>query len=245
MKSALFDGSFEGLLTLLRESYKHNWIPEALYTDPQAPLGLFEERREIVSNLDTTAHTLEVLRTCIGEHTLQESKVAWLNDADAPYLSLLYYWRLGIQNPTLLQDINRPEVRSVQSAIARVRREAHRLTGFVRFSEVEDGSWYAPYYSETNVLPLLIPHFQKRFGQMRFILHDTKREIGAYYDTHKTHILPIRAIDTPSYTNDEGRFRELWRCFFEAISIEERKNLPLQQQHIPLKYRHLMTEFAI
>ena len=42
----------------------------------------------------------------------------------------------------------------------------------------------------------------------------------------------------------EEKYRELFKHFCHKIAIKERKNLELQRNHLPLRYREYMTEFA-
>ena len=41
----------------------------------------------------------------------------------------------------------------------------------------------------------------------------------------------------------EENWVKLWKTFFTAIAIEERKNPNCQRNHLPLRFRDLMTEF--
>jgi probable DNA metabolism protein len=41
----------------------------------------------------------------------------------------------------------------------------------------------------------------------------------------------------------EENWAKLWKTFFTAIAIEERKNPNCQRNHLPLRFRDLMTEF--
>ena len=41
----------------------------------------------------------------------------------------------------------------------------------------------------------------------------------------------------------EENWAKLWKTFFTAIAIEERKNPYCQRNHLPLRFRDLMTEF--
>ena len=41
----------------------------------------------------------------------------------------------------------------------------------------------------------------------------------------------------------EEQFKNLWKVFFEAIAIQERKNPICQRTHLPIHFRQDMTEF--
>ena len=40
-------------------------------------------------------------------------------------------------------------------------------------------------------------------------------------------------------------FKKLWKSFFSGVTINERTNLKLQTQMVPLLYRTYMSEFKI
>lgn len=44
-------------------------------------------------------------------------------------------------------------------------------------------------------------------------------------------------------SEEEQEYQELFRYFCHKIAIEERKNLKLQQNMLPLRFRRNMTEF--
>ena len=43
---------------------------------------------------------------------------------------------------------------------------------------------------------------------------------------------------------EEKEWEKLWKTFFTTIAIEQRKNPDCQRNHLPLRFRLLMTEFA-
>ena len=54
--------------------------------------------------------------------------------------------------------------------------------------------------------------------------------------------LDIEESKKTSYA--ESVFVELWKGFFESISIKERENYRLQRQNLPIRFRKNMTEFS-
>jgi hypothetical protein len=39
-------------------------------------------------------------------------------------------------------------------------------------------------------------------------------------------------------------WEKMWQSYHRAVNIESRKNLPLQRQFIPLRYREYLSEFG-
>ncbi len=54
----------------------------------------------------------------------------------------------------------------------------HKLTGFIRFEELEDKTLYAKIESKFNVVYFLGRHFLKRFNNQNFIIHDLNRKLA-------------------------------------------------------------------
>ncbi len=146
---------------------------------------------------------------------------------------------IGFKEPKKLHDINHPSIHYLEKLEHEYFRHLHKMYGFVRFEELEDGSLYAKIEGKFNILPYLGKHFKKRLSGVNFIIHDVSREL-AYVDgvIHK-----VADFETPILSDNEAKFQKLWKLFFEQVAIKERKNLKLQQNWVPLLYRKYMTEF--
>jgi len=128
--------------------------------------------------------------------------------------------------------------------------EGHRLCGLVRFSELSDGSWYAPVEPSCDVLVLIADHFAARFGSMSFAIHDLNRGSAIVHAPGRACSLvegfglePEDGIDG-ALSPREREIRGLWRLYFETIAIESRRNPRLQMSHMPRKYWGTLTEMA-
>ena len=56
-------------------------------------------------------------------------------------------------------------------------------------------------------------------------------------------IQEIAYFDEPIYSSNEQKFQKLWKSFFSGVTINERTNLKLQTQMVPLLYRTYISEF--
>lgn len=68
------------------------------------------------------------------------------------------------------------------------------------------------------------------------LIHGKQRKWFILRDTQ-----PDEGMDE-ELSDREEKFQHLWRGFCDSIAIESRKNLRLQQQFWPLKFRKWMTE---
>ena len=126
--------------------------------------------------------------------------------------------------------------------------EAHLLTEFLRFERLDSGIFYGQVGPENDVLELLVPHFSDRFPDMDWVIFDENRKKAAFHDG-RTGAWQIRTGVEEAFLKRTGEcqrkdvYVDLWKTFFETISIEERKNPQCQRTHLPLRYRKYMTEF--
>jgi probable DNA metabolism protein len=64
------------------------------------------------------------------------------------------------------------------------------------------------------------------------------------YANHSMNICSADAFEQPSPSEEEKKFRELWRLFYQTIEIKERRNPRCRMSHMPKRYWSCMTEFA-
>ena len=119
-----------------------------------------------------------------------------------------------------------------------VSRELHKYKGFLRFKKMKNNFYYAEITPTNNILILLSRHFTLRFYNENFIIKDKKRNLYAVYLEKKNKFLKESDIKQLNIilSNDELQFEDLWKAFFNKISIKERKNLRCQMNNMPKKY---------
>ncbi|NLJ47503.1 MAG: DUF4130 domain-containing protein [Treponema sp.] len=126
-------------------------------------------------------------------------------------------------------DRSRPEVRAVRAAAFKVRREVHRLLGLLRFEPDSEGVYTAKCEPDNDVLDLLLPAFQRRFGSEPFRIVDLRRGSAA------GSVLPSRG--SPELDTD---LAGLWRTYYSAAENPARGNPRLRLQYMPRRYwKHL------
>ena len=158
-------------------------------------------------------------------------------------LSLLKYIILGFKNKNELFNINRPEVLTLQTIEKELFTKLHKMYGFIRFQELEDGILYAKLESNFNLVYFLGKHFFKRLNNQDFIIHDINRELAFIKNGKKVSVEKIIEFEEPNISIQEEKFTKLWNRFFKATTIKSRTNTKCQQNLVPLLYRTYMTEF--
>lgn len=237
-----YDGSFEGFLSLVHQSYTFKTLPDSITSD-STPASLLDDQMWIETDEEVAQRVAASLQERFSKETLQRLKHAFLCDDSSPERDLLLYIRLGFKSPKFLEDFAHPIVYAIHGYERRVLSTLHKMNAYLRFEELEDKTLYARIAPPRNVLPLMAEHFRKRLRGESFIIHDTARSIALLYHENDIHMMRVSSFENPILSKEEASFRHLWKTFFESVAIEARINPALQRSHVPLKYRTYMTEF--
>lgn len=238
----LYDGSFEGFLTALHRTYTHKTMPEKL-TQDKSTLSLLDESETITTDGEIDQKVSKRIKEHFPKKIQQRIYHVFLCD-DQPFeRDLLLYLRLGFKDIRLLDHLSHPVVYKVEQYQKRVLSTVHLMYGFTRFEMIEDGMLYAKIAPPRNVLPLIGNHFVKRLGNEKFIIHDTQRGWITVWDGKSLKMHEVLGVDAPALHEEEQKYQNLWRTFFDTVAIESRENYKVQRNFVPLLYREFMTEF--
>lgn len=236
-----YDGSFDGLLSCIFDSYVYKEVPIAIESDEDTIPCLFASRR-IETNRD---HAVRVLRRVTKESSLaadllRRGFLTCLPDKELCLYRLVV--RLLNEGPGFLRNFSDETVYPVASAVRRLNGEAHLLKGFIRFSELGGilGSEIEP---KNRVLPLLRGHFCARYQDETFFIYDRTHKEALFYAEGRAVIRPLDAFQMAPPDEIEATYRLLWKRFYDTIAIQERYNPKCRRTHMPKRYWNTMTEF--
>ena len=235
-----YDGSFQGFLTCVFESYVNKEPPIAFVLDEEGPT-LWEER-EVTADETRAKRVYAALRRVSPAFQTLIAR-GFLTCLPERELALYDLIRRGLEEgDRVRQDLSDPTVAKVNLALTKMWTEWDHLKGFVRFSEL-DGVLVGEIEPKNRVLSLLAPHFAARFSGEKFLLYDRTHREAIFYVNHKWAILPLEEFQMGPAGETEKAFRALWRRYYKTIAIEGRTNPKCQSTHLPKRYRHVMTEF--
>ena len=147
-------------------------------------------------------------------------------------------------------DFSDPDMLAAHKTAMQVAREAQFIRMFARLQKAADGSYFASVAPKYNALPLAIEYFRDRFADQRWLVYDTRRGYGYYYDLETvtevtfdddSHLID-GALGEDIIAADERAFQQAWRGYHKALSIKERTNPRLQRQHMPHRFWKYLTE---
>ena len=118
--------------------------------------------------------------------------------------------------------------------------EAHYHVEFIRFSELTNKILYSEIGPKNNIITFIMPHFADRLPLENFVIYDEKRNIYAIHPAGKEWYLfcgEAEQFKEFGFSEGEEKYSELFTHFFHSIAIKERKNLGLQRNMLPIRYR--------
>ncbi|WP_375723729.1 TIGR03915 family putative DNA repair protein [Arcobacter sp. KX21116] len=238
----IYDGTFEGFLSLIYSVYYDKFKPKNIYKSLPEEI-LFDEIKYIETKKENSQKVLDSIKRIFPKNMLQKILNIFMCDKKDFEIQLLEFIIIGFKNQKELFNINNSCVFYINNLEKELFKNVHRMYAYTRFEELEDGCLYAKIDCNFNVLYFLAKHFIKRFNNQNFIIHDVKREIAFVKNDMNVSIENISSFETPIYSQNEEKFQKLWKSFFNAVSIKERENKKLQQSQVPLIYRTYMSEF--
>lgn len=248
-----YDGTFSGLLSAIFESYRLQVVAEDFVAEDVYQQQLFGDPVHVETNTEHANRVLKGLTERAGAGVKR-----WLNRCflteKAGTERLIYHFirrQMAIRQK-VEQDASDPLIRDLQLLDKQMGREVHRMHAFVRFQETPDGMFVALVNPDFNCLPLLGPHFSARYPAMDWLIYDTKRHYGLHWNptTKKAEYITLatehdghlRQLSAEMLSSVETDYQDLWKLYFKAVDIPERRNMPLHLQHVPKRYWKYLTE---
>ena len=238
----VYDGTFEGFLSLVYEVYYKKLKPIKIYKTLPNEM-IFEEILELKTSKDNAIKVLTAIKTKFPKELIQRILNIFMCDSKEFEMALLEYIIIGFKDFKQLYNINNSCVFYLNSLEKELFRLVHKMYAFIRFEELEDGTLYGKIESKFNVVYFLGKHFLKRFNNQNFIIHDLDRKLAFVKIDEEFSIQEVAYFDEPTFSSNEEKFQKLWKSFFKGVTIKERINLKLQQNLVPLVYRTYMSEF--
>lgn len=253
MNVFVYDGSFEGLLSCLFEVYRNKQVPDVIVDESHHQPTLMGSTWHIITNEEQADRVLKGIdRRTQDKASLIVYKM-FLSELPLIELSIYHFVRAIIDknDVSVLENYANEFVLKAHQIVKMMGREIHRMHAFVRFQKTKEGVFYASIEPDFNVLPLLGEHFEKRYADQSWVIFDTKRHYGLYYDQKETVFI---TMENPSFNLGTGElkaqvvdekeklYQALWENYFQSVNIKERKNLKLHLRHVPKRYWKYLTE---
>lgn len=244
MITYIYDGSFEGLLTCIYKAFYADIKPDDIKSRGDYIENFLVEKIYIDTDMDKFQRVYEAIETKISKDSLKRVFYAYLSELPNAEIVILKYLEVGFKiGSDVDSNLANEDVLNMDKINKKVGNERHRLLGILRFKKVKDDILYAQVEPDHNVIALVAPHFKARLSTENFIIHDIKREIAVFYNKEEWVLKDIEAPDPLLIRDTEETYEDLWKVYFNAISIERKTNIKLQKRNMPMRYwKHLVEK---
>ena len=249
----IYDGSFDGFLTVVFDIYASKRKPVQIIRDNLWSAGLFDQPTRVATSAAKSERVWNVITTRSKKQMTRMFYLAFLSELPNiemtlyAYLEKLFADTTGTFYKNLIDDHSYELYKTAR----KVSHEAHRFTGFVRFQETADGLLFAAIEPDHDILSLIASHFTIRFGSQSYVIYDSRRDKGIFYKKPEIHEITLSDKQFDAITgniaqdakaDNEDLYRSLWKAYYKAINIPERKNTRLMLRLLPRRYWKYMPE---
>ncbi|MEX6493715.1 TIGR03915 family putative DNA repair protein [Fusobacterium animalis] len=241
MPNYYYDGSFDGLLTVIFIAYKDRKNNELRIIVKTGQLLLGLDDINVITNFSKARRVEKAICDKLSQNFLNNIQTCFLScDRNKDIVIVHTVYKALKQGKEILNSLDEHAF-YVNKLVKQVLNERHRYLGVLRFKEVKDGTMFSTIEPKNNVLPILLSHFINRMKREKFAIYDKKRKMIAYYDTKKVEIFFVKFLEI-EWSDEEIEYSELWKTFHKSISIKERENKKLQQSNLPKYYWKYLIE---
>ena len=248
----VYDKTFEGFLTVVFDSYDQKIVPDKIVGKEHLQSYLFAEKYEVITDEKKAGRVWNGLHKRISDEACKMLSVDYLSELpDVEMLLFRYIQKALASKISIENNFGDPTVVEVVQLFRKVMKETERVRQFVRFQKTVDNVYFASFDPQYNVIALTISHFQDRFADQPWIIYDTRRKFGYYYDLQnvteirfgESLIDPVTGkLDESALASDEKLLQSLWKSYFQNIAIKERKNPTLHKKLLPKRFWKYLPE---
>ena len=242
MSNYYYDGSFDGLLTVIYMAYENRENKILRVSAKVEQLILALDAIHVITDFSKARYVEKAICDKLSQNFLNNIRTCFLSsDKNKDIVIVHTVYKALKQGEEILNSLDEHAF-YVNKLVKQVLNERHKYLGVLRFKEMKDGTLFSTIEPKNNILPILIYHFKNRMKREKFAIFDKGRKMIAYYDTKKVEIFFVKSLEI-EWSEKEIEYSELWKTFHKSISIKERENKKLQQSNLPKYYwKHLIED---
>lgn len=239
----LYDGGFINFISLVVELMKNKITPNDIKLYKNYQNNLFDEVLSI--EVENESENIYLLKRNITKEILMCIYYVYLSENKDKEMIIYNFLKYSLKYKNKVFSYRRYDSVNDSIKISKyVRKESHKLKGFLRFKKMKGNFYYGEITPVNNVIGILSNHFTKRLANECWIIKDTGRDIYAIYDTKKVIYLTNEEVINLNLelSDDEEFIEDLWKTFHKTVAIKSRENRRCQQNFMPKRYWKNMLE---
>lgn len=238
----LYDGTFEGLMTCIYYHYKKEKAA-GIYIFTNYQQSVVQTYCTVETDVTKAKIVIDAINKLVSNEAYIYVYYCYLSNASCKENIILDFLVFAFNyGKNTMNFYTHEKVLPINEIYKKVAKEEHRMLGILRFSDI-GGILYAKYSPDNDLSVLLADHFADRYKNEKFIIFDEKRKKAVVYANNKWEIKENINIEEFEISENEKNVQSLWKQYFTDLAIEERKNINLQFQFVPARYRKNMAEF--
>lgn len=246
----IYDTTYPGLLTAIFESYRLKTPPVNIVAEDQHQDNLFDTSTFIQTDTALAKRVIKGVEKKCGKDGARLMYRCFLSEYDKIEMDIYRFIQAIVESKdNVLTNFADESVLRLHQINKQIGREVHRMHAFVRFQETKDGLYAALIEPDFNVMPLIGKHFKDRYPAQDWLIYDPRRHYGIHSKAleQKSRFVTFsekqhRHLTEEILTEAESDYQELWKSYFKAVDIPERKNMKLHLQHVPKRYWKYLVE---
>ncbi|HSU52346.1 MAG TPA: TIGR03915 family putative DNA repair protein [Segetibacter sp.] len=251
MVTIVYDGTFEGWLSCVFDIYEYKYPDVDIVNKEKYQTNVFNNHHDSFYDNEKAARVWKGLNSRVSKTALRHLYKAFLSEEKGIENVLLRYVQYAFKSRSCVEhDFTNNSVLKVVQTAKKVDREKHRMEAFVRFQLTKDNLYYALCQPDFNVLPLIEKHFKTRYADQRWLIYDSTRRYGIYYNLTSVETIEMTFDDDSNDGKNigilcdekEALYQQLWQQYFKSVNIAARKNTRLHIQHMPKRYWKFLPE---
>ena len=234
-------------MTAIFEAYAGKSPPDTIEPAGRDQLRLFERRITIATDFGKSERVWKGLQKHLGSkrrHMLFEAYLSGYSDVETMIFRCI--WDTISKGNSPKTKTSLASYIQIENLSHKVRREAHRMKGFIRFQQTGKDQYFALIAPQYDVLSLIRRHFESRFADQKWIIYDRLRNYGLCYDRHQVRELRLDPVDLKAFGNDdcpnEQFCQTLWKRYYDAVNIRHRSNPRLHVRQLPRRFWQYLPE---
>ncbi|MDW7668278.1 MAG: TIGR03915 family putative DNA repair protein [Bacillota bacterium] len=237
----LYDSTYTGLMTALYIHYRYK-ESSGIFSKKSYQKSLMVDYKIVKSNEEFSSKMEDIIKKRISKTALKLIYYTFLSTESKKERYIVNFIDLGFIKGNITQLYSHEDTFPIQNIYDKVSKEKHRFLGILRFKDL-NGVLFSKISPDNDIVELIMPHFADRFKSENFIIFDDKRLKAGIYNQKQWYITNIDEKLYSKFSDVEEVYEEMWKEYFKAIGIKDRKNTKAQFQFLPARYRKNIIEF--
>ena len=176
MANYYYDGSFDGLLTVIYMAYNDRESEMLRVSAKAEQLILALDDIHVITDFSKARRVEKAICDKLSYNFLNNIRTCFLsNDKNKDTIIIRTVYKVLKQGEEILNSLDEHAF-YMNKLIKQVLNERHKYLGLLRFKEMKDGTMFSTIEPKNNVLPILISHFKNRMKEknLQFMIKEER-----------------------------------------------------------------------